>query len=151
MFASHYARHSSICHHVNTMGDLMNQLYIADDNTDFAKYVARVASSGGWEVETCENGRALLERLATGDGPAFLLIDINMPEMDGIEAIEGLAELDRPLRLRFITGGTDAAILAAKMIAQARNLTVGRNVYKPIGKQDLTTLLHEEAEALEAL
>lgn len=129
----------------------MNYLYIADDNTDFAKYVATVARSGGWTVVTCENGGTLLERLAAGDGPAFLLIDVNMPEMDGIEVIEGLAELDRPLRIRFITGGTDAAIMAAKMIAQARNLTVGRNIYKPIEKHDLTTLLHEEAEVLEAL
>lgn len=51
-----------------------------------------------------------------------------MPEMDEIEAIEGLAELDRPLRLRFITGGTDFAMIAAKMIAQAQSLIVGRKV-----------------------
>eukprot|EP00558_Chaetoceros_sp_UNC1202_P014333 CAMPEP_0197258006 /NCGR_PEP_ID=MMETSP1429-20130617/80684_1 /TAXON_ID=49237 /ORGANISM="Chaetoceros sp., Strain UNC1202" /LENGTH=42 /DNA_ID= /DNA_START= /DNA_END= /DNA_ORIENTATION= len=42
-----------------------------------------------------------------------------MPEKDGIEVIEGLAEIDRPLRFRFMTGGADAPMLAAKLMARA--------------------------------
>lgn len=128
----------------------MLQIYIADDNTEFANYLATVAQRDGWETEVCANGRILLNRLSAGVGPAFVLVDINMPEMDGIEAIKGIAELDRDLHLRFMTGGDDTTIFAAKLIAQARNLTVGPNIFKPIGMDDLKALLHAQSKVLRA-
>mgnify|MGYP000092770796 FL=1 len=129
----------------------MYQIYIADDNIDFAEYLSAVAQREGWKSEICINGLDLLERLPKSTGPALLLVDINMPEMDGIEAIEGLVDQDRPLRLRFMTGGGEPSMIAAKMIAEARNLMVGRNIYKPISKDSLTMLLRDEAAVLAAL
>lgn len=108
-----------------------------------------MAISRGWEPVLCENGKDLVEKVSSGTGAALLIVDINMPEMDGIEAIEGLVDVDRPLRLRFITGGADAPLLAAKMIAKARSLSVGRNIYKPLRKNDLVVLLEKEERELE--
>ncbi|NIZ61980.1 hypothetical protein DL239_13445 [Sedimentitalea sp. CY04] len=135
----------------NCSRGIMYQVYIADDNTDFAEYLAAVAQREGWSSEICFNGIDLLERLPKSTGPALLLVDINMPEMDGIEAIEGIVDQDRPLRVRFMTGGGEPSLIAAKMIAKARNLMVGRNIYKPISKDSLTMLLRDEAAVLAAL
>ncbi|WP_139792916.1 response regulator [Pseudophaeobacter leonis] len=126
----------------------MKQLYIADDNTGFSEYIATVASREGWLPVICVNGQDLVEQVASGSGSALLIVDIYMPEMDGIEAIEGLVDVDRQLRLRFIAGGADAPFLAAKMIAEARNLSVERNIFKPLGKNDLIALLEQEAREL---
>lgn len=126
----------------------MKQLYIADDNTEFATYIAKVAKRDHWSVVQCANGRELLEQVTRGTGPALLLVDINMPELDGIEAVNGLAQIDRPLRIRFITGGADTTITVAQMIAKARNLTVGQNLYKPLAKNELLSVLAHEAGAL---
>ncbi|WP_417699962.1 hypothetical protein [Pseudophaeobacter sp.] len=71
-----------------------------------------------------------------------------MPEKDGIEVIEGLTDISRPLRFRFMTGGADAPMLAAKLMARARNLSVGRNLYKPIPMDTLKRVLVEEWEEL---
>lgn len=128
----------------------MLQIYIADDNIEFANYLAAVAQREGWKTDICANGRILLNHLSAGTGPAFVLVDINMPEMDGIEAIKGIAELDRDLHLRFMTGGDDTTIFAAKLIAQARNLTVGPNIFKPISLDDLTVLLRAQSKVLTA-
>ncbi len=128
----------------------MKKLYIADDNADFAEFVAAVANREGWSPVICVNGQDLVKKVAAGLGPALLIVDINMPEMDGIEAIEGLVDVDRQLRLRFITGGADAPLLAARMIAEARSLSVGRNIFKPLRKGDLISLLEMEERALEA-
>ena len=127
----------------------MNQLYIADDNTEFASYIAEVSRQQGWAVTVCGNGRELLQHVSTGKGPALLLVDINMPEMDGIEAIEGLAQIERVLRIRFMTGGADTSILAAKLIAKARSLVVGRNMFKPVSKSTLVSVLTQEAGELQ--
>ncbi len=130
--------------------NLMKQLYIADDNVDFAEFIAVVAESMRWEPVLCVNGQDLVNKVASGSGPALLIVDINMPEMDGIEAIEGLKTIDRKMRLRFVTGGSEATLLAAKMIAEARNLSVGRNLFKPLRKNDLISLLEMEERELSA-
>lgn len=126
----------------------MKQLYIADDNEEFSQYLSTVAHQEGWSVSVSANGKQLIESLQSGEGPAFVLVDVKMPEMDGIEAIESIVKINRPLRVRFITGGQDSAIIAAKMIASARDLEVGRSVYKPISMNAFRELLSEEAEAL---
>lgn len=124
------------------------KLYIADDNFEFVEYLQAVASRAGWQVETCGNGNELLALLLSGQDPAVVLVDINMPEKDGIEVIEGLTDISRPLRFRFMTGGADAPMLAAKLMARARNLSVGRNLYKPIPMDTLKRVLVEEWEEL---
>ncbi|MEP2715784.1 response regulator [Pseudophaeobacter sp.] len=124
------------------------KLYIADDNSEFVEYLTTVSTRLGWEVETCSNGNELLDLLLGSDEPAVVLVDINMPEKDGIEVIEGLSGISRPLRFRFMTGGADAPMLAAKLMARARNLSVGRNLYKPIPMDTLKRVLVDEWEAL---
>ena len=84
-------------------------------------------------------------------GPALLLIDINMPLLDGIEVIEGIVEQDRPLRMYFMTGGADPPMIAAKMIAKARDLPVGKNIYKPLPKDVFVSILRQEAIELVSL
>ncbi|GAA6189557.1 response regulator [Litorivita sp. NS0012-18] len=127
----------------------MQKLYIADDNLEFAKYLASVAEAEGWCVELCANGRVLIEQLQVADGPALLLVDMNMPDVDGIEAIEGLADIDLPLRVRFMTGAMETALIAAKLIAEARSITVGRSIYKPVPLDTFRKILREEANALQ--
>lgn len=129
----------------------VSKLYIADDNSDFADYLATVAQRQGWSVEICANGNELVDGLMSDTSPAVALVDINMPEMDGIEVIELLMDIDRPLRFRFMTGGADAPMLAAKLMARARNLSVGRNLYKPVEMETLKRILDEERDALLAL
>lgn len=125
------------------------RLFIADDDMQISALFRRVAEQEGWIVETCCNGRELLEAVDGGLEPALLIIDIQMPELDGIEVISYLADLNRPMRIRFITGGSDSSALAARMIAGARDLDVGRFLMKPLRVQDLKGVLHAEAELLE--
>ncbi|MCT4554547.1 MAG: response regulator [Pelagimonas sp.] len=123
----------------------MQSLFVADDNEEFARFVATVAQRLGWTVEICLNGLELLEKLAKGDEPAVLMIDINMPELDGIEVIDGISELGRKVRIHFMTGGSETLVIAAKMIATARDLAVGPMIFKPCSIETLTKLLQQDA------
>ena len=130
---------------------MSRHLYIADDNAEFTHFIASVARREGWQVDTCVNGSELLRKLSVGTRPAFLIIAVNMPEVDGIEVISGLVSIDRPLRIRYITGGAGTTIRAAKLIAEANHLAVGDNLYKPLPMEALKDLLRCEAKALDAL
>ena len=126
----------------------MFNLFVADDDIDFSTFLCTVAERAGWTVHHAANGRVLMEQLAGFEGPALLLIDINMPEVDGIEVIDQLVLLPNPLRVRFMTGGQDTSMVAANMIAKARNLSLGRSLFKPIPMAMLRDVLAEEAQNL---
>lgn len=72
-------------------------LYI-EDNFDNRMLVRRVLAAEGYTVVEAEDAGSALEWLKTGR-PDMILIDINMPDMDGytltarIRAIEGFAEI----------------------------------------------------------
>lgn len=125
------------------------RLYIADDNPDFANFCAEVARREGWTVTICADGAELVETLRNESGPALLLVDIQMPVMDGIQAIEELSSIPRDLRIRFVTGGPDSSALAARMIADARDMNVGRFLTKPLPMETLKQLLRCEMVELD--
>jgi len=97
-----------------TKADRVKQIYIADDNKDFADTIADVAEREGWDVKTCTNGLELLDAVKSSDGPGLLLVDVNMPEMDGIEVIKSLVHVQRPLRIHFMTGGRAPLLMLRK-------------------------------------
>lgn len=125
------------------------RLYIADDTVEFAKFCAEVAQREGWTVTLCQDGTELISELGKEDGPALLLVDIMMPVMGGIEVIDELASIERDLRVRFITGGPYSAALAARMMAEARDISAGQFLTKPIHLNKLREILAMEAQAFE--
>jgi CheY-like chemotaxis protein len=67
----------------------MANILIIDDDPDAAELVARVLSRAGHEVETASNGRKAIMRL-TGALPDLVILDMRMPEMDGVHFLEVL-------------------------------------------------------------
>ncbi|TNJ39742.1 response regulator [Phaeobacter sp. B1627] len=130
------------------MLSVMPHVIIADDNREFLELLATYCSRAGWTVETCRDGAELMHVVAAGSEPGLLLIDVMMPVVDGIEAIERICDYPRPLRVRFMSGGDSANLIAAKLIAMARDMSVGRNIFKPIERAEFLSILAEEEEHL---
>mgnify|MGYP001942954288 CR=1 FL=1 len=68
------------------------KILLADDHDDNRRLVARLLTSLGLEVLSASNGKEAIE-LCIKHKPALTLLDIQMPEMDGIQALEKLREL----------------------------------------------------------
>ena len=128
-------------------------MVIADDNIELAQILGRVAERRGWQVQVCATGRALCEAAATLTAPALLVVDVNMPEGNGIDAIEKIARMpnSRRFRVRFLTGGPDVSAVAARMIANARDMNCGVNLYKPVSMATFNEVLTREEDELARL
>ncbi len=65
----------------------MSRILVVDDNEDNRDVLARRLTRRGFNVTTAESGTAAV-RQATADSPQLILMDMNMPELDGWEATE---------------------------------------------------------------
>ena len=62
------------------------RILIVDDNADSVAGLARVLRKKGYEVETAHDGPSALAA-ATARRPAFVLLDIGLPQMDGYDVL----------------------------------------------------------------
>lgn len=60
----------------------MYRILVADDEPDVLSLLRDYFEINGYEVITAENGTAVLDRIKMN--PDIILLDINMPDMDGI-------------------------------------------------------------------
>jgi signal transduction histidine kinase/CheY-like chemotaxis protein/HPt (histidine-containing phosphotransfer) domain-containing protein len=70
------------------------QVLLADDHNDNRRLIARLLTSLGLDVLCASNGREAVE-LCLKSKPKLILMDIQMPEMDGIEAFKVLRQQGR--------------------------------------------------------
>jgi CheY-like chemotaxis protein len=106
------------------------RLLVADDTAINLTVLTRLLQKAGHQVHAVTNGRLVLEALAREQFDA-LLIDVQMPEMDGLEATRAIraSEVASGLRMPII-------MVTAQAMAtdHARCLAAGADAYitKPI-------------------
>jgi class 3 adenylate cyclase len=74
----------------NTSAELnLNQVLLVDDNPTNLQVLYQALEEQGFELLIAQSGQEALE-IAVAARPALILLDINMPEMDGFETCERL-------------------------------------------------------------
>ena len=104
---------------------------VLDDDASALSAIARLIRSAGFKVRTFNHPRTLLnEQLPTRN--ACLIIDIYLPEMNGVELCRTLAASGRALPTILITGRNDEA--TQRLVAKSEAVTV---LFKPIDEVPL--------------
>jgi two-component system chemotaxis response regulator CheY len=99
---------------------------IVDDSRATRRLIARMLDAIGIESTEAENGRDALDRLRDIETPDVILVDWNMPEMDGLTLIKTLrAEraYDR-LPVLMVTSETEPAYIVRALAAGADEYTM---------------------------
>jgi len=88
-------------------------ILIADDNELLRSLLGRIIRQAGYQVELAANGEELIKK-ALAHRPALVLTDLEMPLMDGTEAIRRLRSDARTAHVPVVlfSGRADAAPLA---------------------------------------
>jgi two-component system alkaline phosphatase synthesis response regulator PhoP len=74
------------------MSDKNFKVLIVDDEQDVLEFLSYNLSKEGFEVFKADNGKIGVE-IAKKENPDIILLDVMMPEMDGIETCRTLREL----------------------------------------------------------
>ena len=72
----------------------MEKILLVDDENDILEFVSYNLSKEGFQVLTCNNGKEAIE-LAKKENPDLIILDVMMPEMDGIETCHELRNIDK--------------------------------------------------------
>lgn len=84
------------------------KILIADDEKEMRDLINDLLTSSGYDVIQADNGKKALE-LADQERPDLVLLDVNMPEMEGTD-VKARMNLDRSLAnipVIFVTGNAD--------------------------------------------
>jgi len=85
------------------------RVLVVDDEPAVARVARDVLLGIGYQVDVCEGGRAALERFGP-DRYDIVLLDITMPEVDGVEILRRLREVDPHVAVLLMTGHASATI-----------------------------------------
>jgi PAS domain S-box-containing protein len=88
----------------------IGHVLVIEDNPVNRKVVAAMLGRLGHATDLAENGRDGVERVISGEAPDVVLMDVQMPEMDGIEATRRIRAWEReqgrpPLPIVALTAG----------------------------------------------
>lgn len=79
------------------------KILIADDEVEFASTLATRLEIRGYVTEIVNSGEQALEAISR-EVPDLLLLDLKMPDLDGLEVLAKLRENNKELQVIILTG-----------------------------------------------
>jgi DNA-binding NtrC family response regulator len=100
------------------MNDSVSQVYIVDDDVSVREGVGRLIRSTGLKVKTFPTAQEVLASLRT-EMPSCLVLDVQLPAVDGLAFQQQLATNDLQVPIIFLTGHGDIPTSVRAMKAGA--------------------------------
>ena len=119
------------------------KILFADDDLKYALILKRFLEAEGYEVYYAGNGRIALEQYPEVK-PDLILLDINMPEVNGYEVARQIRETDKHTLIFFLTDRTDKT-------DRLEGFKVRANDYlsKPFFPEELIARIRERFDGLD--
>ncbi|MFN8557080.1 MAG: response regulator [Dehalococcoidia bacterium] len=111
----------------------MAKVLLVDDAAFMRMRCARLLKEEGHEVIEASNGMEAVEMYKTHQ-PDAVLMDITMPEMDGLEALRAIKALDDHAKVAMLTAMGQQAIVIEAIKCGARDFVV-----KPFERERVLT------------
>lgn len=115
-----------------------SKILVVDDSRSARLLVSRMLTDVGYEVITANDGNEAIEKL--GEEPSLLVLDVNMPGLDGYGVCEKIRELGfeyHDLPVVFLTSLESRAL---EMLGDE----FGAYLNKPVSKEKLLSVVGEQ-------
>ena len=113
------------------------KVLLVEDNTDCRELLAALLEQLGYQVLQAENGAVAIQK-AVNEKPDLILMDLRMPNMDGIQATSCLRESE-------ITKDTPIIIFSAWVQARHRDSALKSGAHevvtKPVSIKQIESLM----------
>jgi len=115
-------------------------LLVVDDDPPILKLFGSVGESCGYKVETMSDAGEFIAR-CDEKSPDVLVLDLVMPNVDGIEVLRTMSEMEVGSHVLLITGFDPELLERAQALAKAWNLNIIGGMTKPVDPHAVQELL----------
>ena len=121
------------------------KIMVLDDDTFMLKLLSKMLQKQGFtSVTVHDNGRDALSQVDDAAArPDLILLDLNMPEMDGIEFVRYLVERDFDGSLILVSGEDERMLKTTEKLVRAHKIPILGYLHKPVKPDTLTALLNK--------
>ncbi len=111
-------------------------ILVVDDEPSMLRYLRTLLEVDSYEVETAASGQAAVERIQHDPVPDLILLDLLMPEIDGLQTLEKLRRLRPELKVVMLS-----CVSEPRKIVQAIRLGACDYLTKPFHKAELDSVI----------
>ena len=104
--------------------ELKPKILVVDDEPCIRKFLQTLLEVDGFDVEAVGSGKEALTKINNGERPDFILLNVLMPEMGGLETLQELMRLDRSLNVIMESTSGEFRTVAEAMRLGARDYLV---------------------------
>src|ERR1035437_5075331 len=108
------------------------RILVVDDEPSIRKYLGTLLEVEGYDVETVVSGQEAIEKIEAGERPDFIILDVLMPELNGIETLKQLMQIDRTLNIVMLSCSNEVG-----NVVEAIRLGAQDYLTKPFEKAEL--------------
>lgn len=120
-----------------------NTIYLIDDEPELLALFGEVARLSAKTVLSFTQATHFFDQIDSFDECSVLVLDLQMPDMDGIEVMRKLATLPNPPALVLVSGQDSGVLLAAEKLGTAHNLKILASLTKPVRLAKLQQVLEQ--------
>ena len=119
-----------------------NHLLVIDDEPEICEFVKDVAEESGFDVAIAENFEQFRKACHSFE-PSVIVLDLLMPEVDGVELLRFLAKEDCQAHILLISGLDQKILHTASQLGTSHGLKVLDALQKPILVAELERVLNK--------
>jgi two-component system response regulator AtoC len=108
------------------------KILVVDDEPSIRKYLQTLLEVDGYEVEAVSSGREAIAKVSVGERPDFIILDVLMPQLNGLETLKELMQLDRSLNVIMLSCSNEVGT-----VVEAIRLGAHDYLTKPFEKTEL--------------
>jgi two-component system, NtrC family, response regulator AtoC len=113
-----------------------DRVLVVDDEPSIRKYLQTLLEVDGYKVTAVSSGREALEHIHDGDRPDFVILDVLMQEMNGLETLRKMMQVDRTLSVIMLSCSNEV-----NTVVEAIRLGAQDYLTKPFEKAELDAAL----------
>ncbi|MEX2122940.1 MAG: EAL domain-containing response regulator [Woeseia sp.] len=121
---------------------LQNRLLVVDDEPAICSIIKRVAEPLGFVVQSLNDSVRFLETL-TEFQPSLLILDLKMPDCDGVQLLQQLKDGQSEAQVIVISGMDQRVLNTAEKLGRSQGLKMAGVLHKPLKRAELELKLND--------
>ena len=117
------------------------RILVVDDDESIRRYIVKLLTQNGYDVYVVPSGKDALRELRAGQEFSLAILDILMPDMDGLETLAEIRKISKDLPILMLSALGQTTIIVKAMKAGATDYLV-----KPFEEEELDLAITKSLE-----